>query len=126
MPSPLTFAAPLGRVLLVGIFPLSALSKLGAYEGTQGYMESVGLPGALLPLVIAFELLAPAAVIAGFYARIAALLLAGFSVVTALVFHFDFGDQIQSILFLKNISIAGGLLLLAAFGPGAFSINANR
>ena len=118
-----SLAAPLGRTALVGIFPLSALSKLGAVEATQGYMASVGLPGFLIFPTIGFEILAPLAVIAGFYSRVAAFLLAGFSVVTALTFHFDFADQIQSIMFMKNIAIAGGLLLLARFGPGSFAIN---
>ena len=119
-------AAPLGRTLLVLIFPLSALNKLGAYEATQGYMEAMGAPGALLPAVIAFELISPLFVIAGFYARSAALLLAGFSLLTAFVFHLDFADQIQSIMFMKNIAIAGGLLLVTASGPGALSINPTR
>lgn len=126
MSNVIPLAAPLGRTLLVLIFPLSALSKLGAFEATQGYMEAMGVSGILLPATIAFEFVAPLFVIAGFYARSAALLLAGFSLVTAFVFHFDFADQIQSVLFLKNISLAGGLLLLIANGPGALSINPTR
>lgn len=122
----LTFAAPVGRTLLASVFLLSGVTKIGAYEATQGYMNAMGVPGGLLPAVIAFEILAPLAVIAGFYARTAAFLLAGFSLLTALIFHFDFADQTQTVMFLKNVSIAGGLLVLTAAGPGAFSANANR
>ena len=126
MTYPLTFAAPVGRTLLASVFLLSGVTKIGAYEATQGYMNAMGVPGGLLPAVIAFEILAPLAVIAGFYARTAAFLLAGFSLLTALIFHFDFADQTQTVMFLKNVSIAGGLLVLTAAGPGAFSANANR
>lgn len=119
-------AAPAGRTLLGSIFLLSGLTKIGAYEATQGYMNAMGVPGELLPAVIAFEILTPIALIVGFYARSAAFLLAGFSIVTALIFHFDFADQIQTVLFLKNISIAGGLLFLTSMGPGAFSVDARR
>ncbi len=121
-----SLTAPAGRLLLTLIFPLSALNKIGAYEGTQGYMEAMGVPGAFLPAVIALELIAPLFVITGFYARSAAFLLASFSLLSALLFHFDFADQIQSIMFMKNVAIAGGLLLVAANGPGALSINPNR
>ncbi len=122
----LNLGAPLGRTLLGGIFLLSGLTKIGAYEATQGYMEAMGVPGALLPAVIAFEILAPIALIVGFYARSAAFLLASFSILTALIFHFNFADQMQTILFLKNMSIAGGLLFLTSAGPGAISLDPRR
>ncbi len=120
------YAAAAGRTLLASLFLFSGVTKLGAYEATQGYMEASGAPGALLPLVIGLEILVPLAIITGYYARFAAFLLAGFSILAAAVFHFDFTDQIQSVMFLKNISIAGGLLLLVANGPGALSLTPNR
>ena len=116
-------AAPLGRLLIAAIFVMSGVSKITAYAGTQGYMESVGVPGSLLPLVIVTEVLAGLAVIVGWRTRLAALALAGFSIVTALVFHFDLGDQMQFIQFTKNFAIAGGFLFLVAFGPGAYALD---
>lgn len=114
----------IGRTMLSGIFVASGLSKIGAYEGTQAYMSAVGIPGALAPAAIAFEIIAPILVIIGWHTRYAALALAGFSVLTGVMFHFDFGDQIQSIMFMKNVAIAGGFLILAANGVGALSVDA--
>src|SRR6267143_6874285 len=112
-----------GRILLSVLFLLSGLGKIGAYAGTAAYMSSVGVPGALLPAVIATEVLGALAVIVGWKTRVIAFLLAGFSLLTAVVFHNNFGDQIQMIMFLKNVSIAGGYLLLVANGPGPLSID---
>lgn len=115
-----------GRILLVAIFLISGLGKIGAYEATQGYMAAMHVPGAMLPLVIALEVGGSLAIVAGFLTRWAALALAGFSIVSALLFHANFGDQIQQIMFLKNISMAGGFLILAANGAGALSLDARR
>jgi putative oxidoreductase len=112
-----------GRVLLSGLFLLSGVGKLGAYSATAGYMASVGVPGALLPLVIAIELLGASAIIAGWKTRIVAFLLAGFTLLSALIFHSNFANQIEMIMFLKNVSIAGGFLLLVANGAGAYSLD---
>ena len=112
-----------GRVLLAALFLLAGLSKLGAYSATAAYMASAGIPGALLPAVIATEVLGALAVILGWKTRVVATLLAGFSLVTALTFHTNFGDQTQMIMFLKNVSIAGGFLLLIANGAGRYSLD---
>lgn len=114
------------RLLLGHIFLLAGLSKITGYAGTQGYMESMGVPGVLLPLVIALEIGGGLAVILGFFTRWAALLLAGFSLVAALIFHRNFSDQMQMIMFMKNFAIAGGFLLLYVQGAGAYSIDAKR
>jgi putative oxidoreductase len=117
--------APLaGRSLLALIFVLSGAGKLAAYAGTQQYMESAGVPGLLLPLVILAELGGGLALIAGLFTRFSALALAAFTVCAAVLFHADFADQNQMIHFMKNVSIAGGLLLLAAHGAGAWSLDA--
>jgi putative oxidoreductase len=111
-----------GRVLMSAIFLVAGLGKIGGYAATQGYMESMGVPGGLLPLVIALEIGGGLALLVGWRARLAALLLAGFSVLSALIFHLDFADQTQSILFMKNLAIAGGLLFVAAAGAGSLAV----
>jgi len=113
----------ISRVLLGHIFLLAGLNKIAAYAGTQGYMEAMGVPGALLPLVIALEIGCGLAVIVGFKTRWASYALAAFTVAAALIFHRNFADQMQSIMFMKNLSITGGLLLLAVHGSGVFSID---
>ena len=112
-----------GRLLLAVIFLISGLGKLGAYAGTAAYMSSQGVPGALLPVVIATEIVGAVAIIAGWQTRLAALALAGFTLVAAFLFHNNFADQMQAIMFLKNVSIAGGFLLLAAHGAGPWSVD---
>lgn len=115
-----------GRVLMSSIFIMAGINKISGYAGTQGYMESVGVPGALLPLVILLEVGGGLAILLGWQTRIAAFLLAGFSVLSALIFHANFGDQTQSILFMKNVAMAGGLLFLVAGGKHDWSIDAMR
>jgi putative oxidoreductase len=123
MNSLLNNAMPLARFMLASIFLAAGLSKIGQYEGTQLYMESVGLPGGLLPLVILLEVVGAILVMVGLKVRWTALVLAGFSVASAVLFHVDFGDQVQGIMFMKNISMAGGLLILASAGAGAWSLD---
>jgi len=117
------FAAPLGRLLISFMFVMSGISKIGGYEGTQGYMEAMGVPGMLLPLVILTEVGLGLAVIVGYKTRIAALGLAGFCILAAILFHANFSDQMQMIMFMKNIGLAGGFLLLVAHGAGAYSVD---
>jgi putative oxidoreductase len=112
-----------GRFLLVLLFLLSGLGKLGAYKATAAYMASAGVPGAFLPAVIAIELLGSLAMILGWKTRAVALLLAGFSLLTALTFHNNLADQTQMIMFFKNLSIAGGFLVLVANGAGPLSLD---
>lgn len=114
----------LGRIGLSLLFIISGWGKISGYAGTQQYMEAMGVPGALLPLVILLELGGGLAIAAGLFSRWVALALAGFSVATALVFHANFGDAMQAINFWKNVGMAGGFLLLAAQGAGAFSLDA--
>lgn len=125
--------ALIGRVMLALIFITSGFSKIGGFEGTAGYIESRDLPLASLvaALTILVELGGGLAVAFGFLTRWAALALAIFSVLAGLIFHAYWAvpaDQVMSmqINFWKNISIAGGFLVLAAFGPGAISVDAKR
>jgi putative oxidoreductase len=115
-----------GRILISLIFLLSGLHKIGGYEATQGYMAAMGVPGALLPLVIALEVGGAIAIILGYHTRLFAFLLAGFSVVSALLFHRALGDQVQFIMFMKNLAMAGGFLFLVARGAGDWSLDARR
>jgi putative oxidoreductase len=117
----------IGRLLLAQIFVVAGASKLGAgYAGTQDYMTSAGIPGILLPLVIILEFGGGLALIVGLFTRWAALALAIFSLLAAVFFHTNFADQMQSIMFMKNLAIAGGLLLLVRHGGGELSIDARR
>jgi putative oxidoreductase len=122
-----TFQPLAGRILLAAIFILSAFGKLGdGYAGTQAYMQAMGVPGALLPLVIVAELGGGFAVLAGFLTRWAGWGLALFTLASAVLFHAEFGDQNQMIHFMKNLALAGGLLLLATHGAGRWSLDALR
>ncbi|MFP4274922.1 MAG: DoxX family protein [Paracoccaceae bacterium] len=125
-----TVAAPLGRVLLALIFILAGYQKIGGYAGVQGYMEAMGVPGALLPLVIALELLGGLALLLGYKARLAALLLGGFTLVSGILFHLLPGLGMEGMAaqneinhFLKNLAIAGGMGLILAFGAGPVSLD---
>ena len=113
-----------GRAMLAVVFIMAGFSKLGAgYAGTQAYMESAGLPGLLLPVVVALEILGGIAILVGFQTRAVALMLAGFTLMASLLFHSDFSQQMQMILFMKNIGLIGGFMLLAAKGPGDWAFN---
>lgn len=118
-----SLAAPVGRLFISFIFLYSGLGKITGYAGTQGYMEAMGVPGALLPLVIAVEVLGGLAVLLGWHTRLAAFLLAGFSLLSALLFHANFADQGQMINFMKNVAIAGGFLMIVAHGAGAYALD---
>ena len=114
-----------GRILISAMFLTSGLGKISGYAGTQGYMESMGVPGALLPLVIALEVLGAVAVIVGYHTRVAAAALAGFTLAAAVLFHSG-ADQMQQLLFMKNVAITGGFLFLVARGAGDWSLDARR
>lgn len=125
----LNYAAPAGRVLLSLMFIISGLQKITGYAGTQGYMEMMGVPGALLPLVILVEVVGGIALLIGWQARLSAFLLAGFSIVSGFLFHLvpSFGmegmaAQGEVISFMKNVTIAGGMLMVVAFGAGPLSV----
>ncbi|WP_163930663.1 DoxX family protein [Paraferrimonas sp. SM1919] len=116
-------ASPLARFLLGSIFLMAGLSKIGNYEGTAGYMEAMGVPGGLLPLVILVEALSGLLVIIGFKTRINAFLLGGFSALSGLLFHFDPSNQMEMTMLMKNFAIAGGMLLLVINGGGHYSLD---
>ncbi|MDH3218118.1 MAG: DoxX family protein [Gammaproteobacteria bacterium] len=115
-----------GRSMLAAIFIVAGSGKIAGYAGTQAYMESVGVPGLFLPAVIALEIVGGLAIMLGYQTRVAATLLAGFTLAAALIFHSDFSQQMQSILFMKNMAIAGAFLLLLSHGPGRWAIDPRR
>jgi putative oxidoreductase len=112
-----------GRILIAALFLIAGLGKIGGYAGTQAYMQSMGVPGALLPLVIALEVLGAISIIVGYRTRLVAAALAVFSLVSGFIFHSS-ADQMQQILLMKNIAIAGGFLFLVARGAGDWSLDA--
>lgn len=116
----------IARIMLGQFFLIAGLQKIAGYEGTQGYMESAGLPGMLLPLVILLEAGGGLAIIAGWQTKLITIALALFTLVAAAIFHNNFSDQMQTILFMKNIAITGGLLLLAVYGAGGYSVDSRR
>ena len=116
-----------GRIFIAVLFLMAGIGKLGSgYAATQGYMEAMGVPGALLPVVIALEIGGAILVIAGLWTRATALALGAFTILSAVLFHANFGEQMQQIMFLKNFAIAGGFLFLATRGAGAWSVDARR
>lgn len=121
-----------GRILLSAIFISSGLSKVTGWEGSLAYVGSAGLPlpsELLLIAAILTELVGGAFIIAGFQTRAAALALAGFSVISAILFHnyWAVADAqmayVQTIMFWKNLAMAGGFLQVAAFGAGAVAVD---
>ena len=122
-----------GRLLVVALFLPAGIGKLTGFAGTVGYISSVGLP---LPSVAAalaavVEIGGALALLFGFGTRIAALALAGFTLVASFFFHAYWAvpaDQafVQQLLFFKNVAVTGGLLALAAHGAGAWSVDARR
>ncbi len=125
VPASAHLLAATGRVLIAAIFILSGLNKIANPAATIGYIASAGLPFAPAALIGAalIEVGGGFALIAGFRTRTIALVLAGFSVITALAFHTNFADQNQFIHFFKNIAMAGGLLQVAAFGAGHIGLD---
>ncbi len=114
------------RLFLGQIFLFSGIFKISGYDGTQGYMDAMGVPGMLLPLVIVLEVGGGLAIIAGWQTKLVSIALAAFTVVAAAIFHNNFSDQMQMIMFMKNIAIAGGFILLVVYGAGGYSLDSRR
>lgn len=121
-----TYIPLAARILLAAIFLLSGIGKIADPAGTLGYIQAMGLPFPQLGLVgaIGVEVVGGALLVLGLYTRWTALALAGFSVVTAVLFHGNIADQNQMIHLLKNFAMAGGLLQVAAFGAGQLALDA--
>ena len=106
----------IGRIFISVLFLVSAYNKIFSINGTMGWMEGFGVPGFLLYPVIVLEIILPIFIIIGYQARVSAAILAAFCLLTAVIFHFDFSEQMQVIAFLKNLGLAGGFLFIVANG----------
>lgn len=128
---PLQNIAPaIGRVLLSLLFITAGYGKIAGYEGTAGYMEMMGVPGALLPLVILLELGGGLLLLVGYQTRLVAFLLGGFTVIAGVLFHLipssgmeGMAAQNEMIHFWKNLAIAGGLGFVFTYGAGILSVD---
>jgi len=117
------YAPFVARVLIGALFVIAGLGKLGDVAGFTGFLTSGGLPAFLAWPSIIFEVALGVAMIVGYQVRIMALLGAGFSVLAGLLYHFNPADQMQMTMFLKNLAIAGGFLMLATYGAGAVALD---
>lgn len=124
-------ASPIGRVMMSLLFINAGWGKISGYSGTAGYMEAMGVPGALLPLVILVELGGGILLLLGFQTRLVAFLLGGFTLIAGYLFHYTAAQGMegmeaanQMIHFMKNIAIAGGMGVLVSNGAGRYSLDA--
>ena len=115
-----------GRIFISLVFLLSGYNKIFNYDNTVAWMEGFGIPGFLLWPAIVLEILLPIFIIIGYRTQISALILAAFCVATALLFHMDFTNQMQTVSFLKNFGLAGGFLFIATNGPKEWAIDRKK
>mgnify|MGYP001472318352 FL=1 len=113
----------IGRIFISLVFLFSGINKIGNYEGTIGWMESLGMPGIFLIPAIILEIGAPILIIIGYKVKVSAALLSIFCVATAIIFHNDLSNQMQFISFMKNIALAGGFLFIVVNGAKNFSLD---
>jgi len=113
----------LGRIFLSTLFLIEGINKIFNYEGTIQYMESFGVPGYLAIPAIILEILFPLLLIIGYHTKIAALVMAIFTIVVAIIFHTNFDDHMQFITFFKDIAIAGGFIIILVNGSCRFSLD---
>ena len=116
----------IGRIFISLVFLLSGYNKIFNYDNTISWMEGFGIPGFLLWPAIVLEILLPIFIIIGYRTQISAIILAMFCLATALIFHYDFANQMQIIAFLKNFGLAGGFLFIATNGPKEWAIEKKK
>ena len=116
----------IGRIFISLVFLLSGYNKIFNYDNTITWMEGFGIPGFLLWPAIVLEILLPIFIIIGYRTKISALILGGFCIATALLFHLDFTNQMQTIALLKNFGLAGGFLFIAVNGPREWAIDKKK
>jgi len=116
----------IGRIFISSIFLFSGYNKIFNYGNTVAWMEGFGIPGFLLWPAIILEIILPILIIIGYRTQISSIILAIFCITTAVIFHLDFSNQIQTIAFLKNFALAGGFLFIAAHGPKDWAIDKKK
>ena len=112
-----------GRVLLSALFLIEGLGKISIQEDVIMYMEDYGVPGILFVPATVLEILFPLLLIVGYKTKWAASIMALFTFAVAIIFHTDFSEGMQMMLFLKDIAIAGGFMIIVAYGPGKISLD---
>ena len=112
-----------GRILLSALFLIEGIGKISVQENVVMYMEDYGVPGILFIPAIVLEILFPIILIVGYRTRWAASIMALFTFAVAIIFHSDFNEEMQLIMFLKDIAIAGGFMIIVAYGPGKISLD---
>ncbi len=112
-----------GRLLLSILFLIEGLGKISMQENVIMYMENYGVPGILFVPATVLEILFPIILIVGYKTKWAASVMAIFTFTVAIIFHTDFSDGMQMIFFLKDLAIAGGFMIIVAYGPGKISLD---
>ena len=113
----------IGRTLLSALFLIEGTGKISMQEDVVMYMEEYGVPEILFIPATVLEILFPVLLILGFKTKLAALIMALFTFTVAIIFHTDFTEGMQMIFFLKDIAIAGGFMIIIAYGPGKISLD---
>ncbi len=126
MTSYMQLFSPVGRLLIANIFLIDGINKISYYEGVAEWMFLKGVPEYLLPLVILLEIGGALAIILGWRVKLFSLLFFVFCILTAIIFHSDFTNNMDKVIFMKNMSMAGGFLFLFLHGGGDFSLDKRR
>ena len=113
----------IGRIFLSTLFLIEGIGKLFTQEQVITYMEDYGVPGILFIPAIVVEILFPLLLIVGYKTKLAASVMTLFTLTVAIIFHTDFGDRMQLIFFLKDLAIAGGFMIIIAYGSNKFSLD---
>ena len=113
----------LGRIFLSALFLIEGLGKISMHENVIMYMEDYGVPGTLFVPAIVLEILFPLFLIVGYKTKWAASIMALFTFVVAIIFHTNFSEGMQMVFFLKDIAIAGGFMIIVAYGPNKISLD---
>jgi len=113
----------IGRILLSALFLIEGIGKIFMQENVVMYMEDYGVPGILFIPAVIVEILFPLFLIIGYKTRLTALVMALFTFTVAIIFHTDFTEGTQMVFFLKDLAIAGGFMIIFAYGPNRISLD---